>query len=424
MMITLWIGGFLSSVYAFIGSVWPNYSMIPCIGDVWINGILLPVFAGSLFLRCFQLLVVFNLAKHSLKKLNREGDSDEQIGVIKKRLYENSQWVSERRLLWMFFILTISFQIFPLMTTIYGYLTYGTVLGHDEICSSLVRTSGSFIFFVVMIGSYIVIGIQLRKVHDAYFLKQELKLILLFMIPPGFASIILASLPFHTGYQLVSDLLIYLAYGIISYMLPACLAFRNSPPKWLLRLFPKMKNSRNSGTTNSGSEASGTETDAQISSKSRPTMAELIDDRVGLQFVEEFLVHYQLLRMSRCLILYFDIKRFKTTQGQTALVSKAYIIFQKYLKPNSYLFVDCLGEEQRTRYEKMITDAMNYQMEENKEGEPVQISADIFDDLLRILEDEMQDGWYKHFLKSRYYLNYAEKQTLKQGIDISSKSPV
>ena len=65
------------------------------------------------------------------------------------------------------------FGIFPLSTTLYAYKRYGSIT--QEVCRTVAYSMASIISFAFLLLFIALCVYQLIKVHDAYYVKTELK---------------------------------------------------------------------------------------------------------------------------------------------------------------------------------------------------------------------------------------------------------
>lgn len=129
------------------------------------------------------------------------------------------------------------------------------------------------------------------------------------------------------------------------------------------------------------------------------------------KFLQDFLVHYQDMRGGDYLNFWNRLQDFKKIKEKRSLTGHASLIYQKYLKPNAYIYVDCFTSEQRKSIENIIDTAI----EENKD-----LGDDVFDDMLKILEEEMVKTIFKPFFRNPFYVDYLNARSLEEGFELKS----
>jgi hypothetical protein len=81
--------------------------------------------------------------------------------------------------------------------------------------------------------------------------------------------------------------------------------------------------------------------------------------------VEEYIVHYQSIKLSRLFAFWKDIIVFHSIISKEFIAGKAYLLFQKYLKPNALLYIGNLVPENLT---ETVQEKITQVVEQSEEG--------------------------------------------------------
>jgi len=196
--------------------------------------------------------------------------------------------------------------------------------------------------------------------------------------------------------------------------MPSVIAFRNKPPETILDYFPSWtsKTGRSSKQETFKEILTPNETDEKgyKTFKKYPEIASFLQDERGVKYLERYLVDFQDVKMSNFLIFWRQTITFRTLPNKAYLPGKACILYQKFIIPNAYLYIDCFTEEQREKI-KVIVD-MVMQDEEAKGN----VDPTLFDDMLDCVEQVMLTELFIPFFQSKFYDIYLEKGRLDTGI--------
>jgi hypothetical protein len=89
------------------------------------------------------------------------------------------------------------------------------------------------------------------------------------------------------------------------------------------------------------------------------------------------------------------------------LVSKAFLIYQKFLAPNSYIEVKVLPSSVET-----VKDIIQNELQQISEGKESRVTRALFDDIVHELEEKLAAQLFQPFFKSHYYAELKERSAL------------
>jgi len=241
-------------------------------------------------------------------------------------------------------------------------------------------------------------AIKLRKVHDAFWVKNQLKWM-------GIQCLVI-SLPWVViSYFGIIDPLWWQAFwipdilvkDIIYFGIPALLAVRD-----------ELKSS----SFSSKAEISDVSQDSlklESGRSDRKLLYKLFKDPQSTEVVQQYLVHYQDIKMSDYLNFWQKIRTFKKIQEKRALTGHASLIYQKYLDfKNAYIYIDCFSDDQRNMVRETITAAIDGNTE---------VPDTIFDAMLVTVEEILFQKLLKKFYKSEFFPMLKTKEALKTAFE-------
>jgi len=136
-----------------------------------------------------------------------------------------------------------------------------------------------------------------------------------------------------------------------------------------------------------------------------------------MKYIDRFLLHYQLIDMNNCILLWKTILKFQETNYvEVALTARAWLLYQKFIDRQSYIFIPFILDAVRDRLKKTITAAMN----EDARNED-RINGNVFNEVMSNLESELTIGLFQPFLKSEYYQNYQSAMTLTTALQTETE---
>lgn len=274
----------------------------------------------------------------------------------------------------------------------------------EAVCTRIRSISTGVTIGVVLIG-VIAVGIALRKVHDAFFLRNEFVLLLIFSGPLGlFQYSISFFLPSLQHWTPVITGIVYNVYTVTGFVIPSIISIRNRKKS------PVSTSSRQSEVSYSSEmEATGDEDVKGI---------DLLTDSHGQKYIEEFVTHYQMVRESRMVLFYHELLKFKSLGSDLARASKAFLIYQKFIQPEAYIHIDdVITDEEREQLKDLITKAVDVHSEQDAEkGDQGTISATVFDEILTRVKKDFKKNLIKPFLKSEFYAKYLDVVRLEKGL--------
>jgi len=259
--------------------------------------------------------------------------------------------------------------------------------------------SGVLLVFLLVFG--IGFTVKMWFVHDAYFLKTRLKVVAIvicvFGIPYLIVGEFLALIPavwFEAGSNVFSVMSICSIWSPTIY---TYIQFRRSA-----------KNSISTSGASEGTSASDLTTSESFTSKrpfeSDPAVAKLLKKNDAFTYIQEYLIHYQYIRLSDYLNFWQRLQAFKLIPEKKALAGHAYLIYQKYLIPNAYIYIDCFTDEQRETVRKIVQATVDAESD---------VDIDLFDDLLDTIEPILAEQLFKPFMKSEFYTKLRKTKGLE-----------
>lgn len=97
------------------------------------------------------------------------------------------------------------------------------------------------------------------------------------------------------------------------------------------------------------------------------------------------------------------------------VVGKAYLLFQKFLKKDAFLHIDCVSEGLQQNMEKKLNDAIA--AAENSEAQ-CKIGVDFFDEALREVESVMARTLFDPYFQSEFYQKYKKGIQIAEGLQV------
>jgi hypothetical protein len=273
----------------------------------------------------------------------------------------------------------------------------------DETCWTNERIA-SPIVYVSSTVALVIAAVMMRKVHDAFFLKNEFKWLAAFGFPLAVIAFVLATISSTAKWAPLANFAFYLTNTITSFVIPSIISIKHN-----------QKMSSSSPTTSTG-------TDNDDSATAKPAKSiDLLKNKAAMKYIEEFLAHYQMLRQSKNLLFYFDLVKFKATDNDLARTTKAYLLFNKYLEKGAYIQIDLtISEQELESLRSTITKAVKkYDTMEVSNGDVNDDSSlpeDIFDSIFKQLKKEIKDKIIRPFVASEFYEQYLASIRLSQGL--------
>lgn len=268
-----------------------------------------------------------------------------------------------------------------------------------RVCEELLQFQvGGAISGVLVIIPLIVVGIKLRKVHDAFFLKTELKiLIVLSIIMMGAVG-----MSSKTVFGPLLALVVTIGITTVSFLVPCIMALKNS-------MTPSGKSD---SLEESSKEVIGDVEEEVTVFTNHTRIARKMRDPEHMKFVEEYLLHYQDTKMSIFLLFWAELVKYKGIPEEISRTCKAWLIYQKYISDQAYLPVPGLNEQQGLKLNQILTAAMD---EDEKKEKPA-VGKELFDDMRLQVEDELAEGLFPKYFRSDFYRKYEESKSLTTGI--------
>jgi len=285
------------------------------------------------------------------------------------------------------------YLLFPLSFTLYALGTEDQTFCYqwDSVIS----------FFLVIILVIFGIGFTVKMwfVHDAYFLKTRLKIVAIvicgFGIPYVVVGEFLALIP-PIWYEAGSNVLFVIT--ICSVWAPTIV--------WYLKVHTYQHGST---ITTSGATSSDHESIMIKGFENDPRISALLKRKEAFKFIEEYLIHYQYAKLSDYLNFWKRLQAFKSIAEKKALAGHASLIYQKYLTPDAYIYIDCFTTEQR----ETVNHAIEATMDATSD-----VDSDLFDDLLDTLEPILGEHLFIPFLKSEYYTKLRKTKGLEDFVEV------
>ena len=255
-------------------------------------------------------------------------------------------------------------------------------------------------------AAFITVGIKLRRVHDAFFIKDEFKLILLTIVVFGIPSVALASTESTKTWGGIVGLGCIICTAIWSFTIPVIKSYRVDTYS--------SHSSSSSETTKEETEleqaeGSDTQQDDRESTFTRyPKIYSLVKSPIADKYVRQFILHYQDLISTDLLNLRSQALEFRSLPPEMR-AGKGYLLFLKFVSRNAYRYIACIRNEQREIVEKKL----NAAMEENSQAV---IGEDLFDEILDTIEMELIEKLYKPFIKSEFFVKYREAMVLNENL--------
>jgi len=269
-------------------------------------------------------------------------------------------------------------------------------------------------------------------------MKNELKFLAWTALCTGLPSGIIKTFSIN-----VSD--IWTDVGVVlfltwSWTVPCYLALRNQPPKWL-SMFTTFNSSDKKSSSRSQREGDSVSTSEAkkeqiyvassgqyVPFKSSPKIATLMEDDAARSYIEEFLLHFQLTSASNSLLLWYNIQKYREAD-EDALTGKSWLLYQKFIDKNAYIYIDCIGDFTRDKLKDKIMEEMNREtprpspISESNIGDKDTansinpITRSLFDDVCETIEGFLANYLFEDFFKSFYCKKYQEKVSLKTGLN-------
>ena len=107
------------------------------------------------------------------------------------------------------------------------------------------------------------------------------------------------------------------------------------------------------------------------------------------------------------MLLWFQLKEFSKLSDEF-LTAKAFLLYQKFIKPGAYRYVKFISKEQREQIGKLLDEAMK------EDGATV--PRDIFDDIMEEVETLLIQRVFKGFKSSEFYVEYREAAMLSSNL--------
>jgi len=281
----------------------------------------------------------------------------------------------------------------------------GSAIGYSDTCQSHIFSVKSYIEIIFLLGCFIGAAIILRKAHDAYFIKNEFRLLgcLALFALVGIAAA--ASPKLKLVFGAPWGIFIIMLANVVTFIVPCCLAFKE-------HFAPSSESERTeTASTPQGSNVYA-ETEEEILDPAPgfgnyPKIVKLLSDPLSYQYLETYLVHYQLVQLTDHFNLWRQLRDFKRIDPRE-MTGKAYLLYKKFLSPNAYRFIEGIPDAQRCALEQQLDKAIN---------DNTEIPADFFDEVVQIIKKPLLAGLLLPFFKSDICQKYKEKARLEHMID-------
>ena len=89
-----------------------------------------------------------------------------------------------------------------------------------------------------------------------------------------------------------------------------------------------------------------------------PHISKLMADPDIYPFLNSYIIHFQEVAQSDCLVFWLQIREFRKIERKEFLAGKAYLLFQKYLKRDGYRHIDCISDDQISTLDQKIKESM------------------------------------------------------------------
>ena len=100
------------------------------------------------------------------------------------------------------------------------------------------------------------------------------------------------------------------------------------------------------------------------------------------------------------------------------LVSKSYMVYQKFLSEQAHFKIDVISNERTTDIKQMIDSYMNkLSDEEQKTHLEIKNLKEVIDYLLVTVEQSLADNLFAPFMKSENYRRFKKINTLSSGLN-------
>jgi len=119
--------------------------------------------------------------------------------------------------------------------------------------------------------------------------------------------------------------------------------------------------------------------------------------------------------MSNYLVFWRQTVAWRNIQQADYRPGKACILYQKFIAPNSYLFVNCFTDEQRDRVRMIVENVMS---DEEAKGS---VDVTLYDEMIEIVEERMVDGLFMPFFGSQFFKQYLQSSKLDKGFVLHRK---
>jgi len=120
----------------------------------------------------------------------------------------------------------------------------------------------------------------------------------------------------------------------------------------------------------------------------------------------------------KCPIIWFFWRQtvaFRSIQQRDYRPGKACILYQKFIAPNSYLYVGCFTDEQREKVRSVVESVMS---DEEAKGT---VDLNLFDEMIQVIEEKMVDGIFMPFFVSNFFKQYLQSSKLDKGFVMQRK---
>lgn len=137
--------------------------------------------------------------------------------------------------------------------------------------------------------------------------------------------------------------------------------------------------------------------------------------------VEEYIVHYQHVKMSRYFLFWKEIMMFHRIISEEYVIGKAYLLYQKFIKDDALLHIDCISETLKANIERKLNaavEATEKRASENKQRQSQAIAVNFFDDALREAEAVMAEKLFTPYFQSEFYHKYKKGVQIYEGLQV------
>lgn len=263
----------------------------------------------------------------------------------------------------------------------------------NEGCKNDIVTIGAVMLSILFIASLLFFTWKLWKIHDAFFLKNEMKIIAISALLFGFPGF---GLTFTQDLKLVGFLFIMLVYCFhltASFGIVGCLAIKS---RLITKGYIKVSSLGTYFEKKTASESEMSSSSSSSFYSVEPEISKILDSKEGRDCLNQYLIYTHAQDLAVTLQLFIAIEKYQNMQ-QELKPAELMRIHHWFIERDAFTEVKCIDDTERNKIGSYVAI-----LQDDKEvAEPLITSA--FEDIGEKLKKVLMEELFIPFCNSKYY---------------------